>query len=80
MLGWTSQEKEKESLDSMKDTIVETLAKEKLNNDSTLYYESLMAIREKKKMSFGDSELEKSYKEYMNDLIEQAKSNSSATE
>lgn len=73
-------EKEKESLDSMKDTIVETLAKEKLNNDSTLYYESLMAIREKKKMSFGDSELEKSYKEYMNDLIEQAKSNSSATE
>ena len=39
-----------------------------------------MAIREKKKMSFGDSELEKSYKEYMNDLIEQAKSNSSATE
>lgn len=68
-------EKEKESLDSMKDTIIETLAKEKLNNDSTLYYESLMAIREDKKITFGDDELEKAYKEYMEDLIKQAKNN-----
>lgn len=71
-------EKEKESLDSMKDTIVETLAKEKLNSDSSMYYEALMGIREDKKITFGDDELEKAYKEYMNDLIEQAKKNTTA--
>lgn len=66
-------EKEKESLDSMKDTIIETLAKEKLDNDSTLYYNALMGIREDKKITFGDDELEKAYKEYMDNLIKQAK-------
>ena len=71
-------EKEKESLDSMKDTIVETLAKQKLNNDSSMYYEALMGIREDKKITFGDDQLEKAYKEYMNDLIEQAKKNTTA--
>ena len=66
-------EKEKESLDSKKDSIIETLAKEKLDNDSTLFYKSLMGIREDKKITFGDDELEKAYKEYMDDLIKKAK-------
>ena len=75
-----TDEKEKESLDSMKDTIKETLAKEKLNNDSSLYYESLIEISKNKNITFGDDELEKAYKEYMEDLIEQAKSNTTTTE
>lgn len=71
-------EKEKESLDSVKDTIIETLAKEKLDSDSTLYYDALMGIREDKKITFGDDELEKAYKEYMNDLIKKAKDQSNS--
>lgn len=66
-------EKEKKALDSMKDEIKETLAKEKLNSDSTMYYEALMGIREDKKITFGDDELKKAYEDYMDDLIEQAK-------
>lgn len=68
-------EKEKKSLDDVKDSIIEKLAKQKLSNDSSLYYESLMGIREDKKITFGDDELEKLYKEYMDDLIKQAKNN-----
>ena len=39
-------QKEKPELDDVKDTIKETLANNKLNNDSTLHYETLIDIRE----------------------------------
>ena len=52
------------------------LAKEKLNNDKSMYYETLKAIREDKKITFGDKELEKLYNDYMDKLIKDAKSNS----
>lgn len=68
--------KEKESLKSMKSDIKETLAKEKLNNDSTLYYDSLIEIRNNNKINFEDSELKKEYEDYMENLINQAKNNS----
>lgn len=73
-------EKKKATLKSVKSTIKDTLAKEKLNNDSTLYYQSLIEIRKEKNITFGDSELEKMYNDYMDELIENAQSSTSTTE
>lgn len=70
-------EKEKKSLKSMKNEIKETLRDEKMNNDNTLFYDTLIAIREENKMTFGDDELKKLYDEYMDNLIKQAKSGTS---
>ena len=67
--------KEKKSLKSMKSEIKEKLAQQKLDTDKTVYYDTLMSIREDNKMTFGDSELEKEYKEYMDTLKENAKKN-----
>ena len=66
-------EKKKEKLEDVKDTIKEKIAKDKLNNDRSLYYETLINIRQDKKITFGDSELEKLYNDYMEKLIDNAK-------
>ena len=68
-------EKDKPKLKDKKDEIKEKLKDEKLKNDSTLYYESLMEIRKESKITWNDSTLKKAYNEYMNKLIESAKSN-----
>ena len=70
-------EKKKASLKSKKSSIKKTLAKEKLSNDSSLYYKSLIEIRKNKNITFGDSELEKDYNDYMDTLIENATKNQS---
>ena len=68
-------EKEKKKLKEVKDDIKEKLMKEKLNDDKTLYYHTLIAIREKKKISWNDDGLKKAYDNYMNDLIDKASQN-----
>ena len=68
-------EKDKPKLKDKKDEIKEKIKDEKLKNDSTLYYESLMEIRKESKITWNDSTLKKAYNEYMNKLIESAKSN-----
>lgn len=72
-------EKKKASLKSKKSSIKKTLAKEKLSNDSSLYYKSLIEIRKNKNITFGDSELEKDYNDYMDTLIENATKNQSSS-
>ena len=72
-------EKKKASLKSKKSSIKKTLAKEKLSNDSSLYYKSLIEIRKSKNITFGDSELEKDYNDYMDTLIENATKNQSSS-
>lgn len=67
-------EKDKKSLKSMKDDIKEKLRDQKLDSDSSLFYETLKEIRLDKKMTFGDDELKKMYDDYMDDLIKNAKS------
>ena len=66
-------EKKKDKLEDVKDTIKEKIAKDKLNNDRALFYETLINIRKDKKITFGDSELEKLYNDYMEKLIDNAK-------
>lgn len=67
-------EKEKPKLKDVKDEIKETLKDKKLEEDSTLYYETLIKVREKNKISWNDTTLEKAYKDYTKDIIESAKS------
>ena len=66
-------EKEKKALKEVKDTIKETLAKQKLDDDKSLYYETLKNVRKKNKITWNDDTLKKAYEEYVEDLIEKAK-------
>ena len=66
-------EKDKPKLKEVKDDIKDTLCEQKLNNDSALYYESLIKIREKKKISWNDDKLKKAYNDYMNKLKDSTK-------
>ena len=70
----TKQEKKK-SLKKVKSDIKEKIREQKLNDDQTLYYEALMAIREENGITWNDSKLKKAYKEMMDKLIEQTNSN-----
>lgn len=67
-------QKEKPKLKEVKDSIKETLANNKLNNNSTLHYETLMDIREENNIKWNDDELEKQYNELMDQLIKAASS------
>ena len=66
-------EKDKPKLKEVKDDIKDTLCEQKLNADSSLYYESLIKVREKKKISWNDDTLKKAYNDYMDKLIESSK-------
>ena len=66
-------EKDKPKLKEVKDDIKDTLCEQKLNNDSALYYESLIKVREKKKISWNDDKLKKAYDDYMNKLKDSTK-------
>lgn len=72
-------QKKKASLKKSKDTILEKLTEEKLNNDATLRYETLIEVRKKAGVEFKDDSLKKDYDEYMDKLIENAKSSSSSS-
>lgn len=67
--------KDKKALKDVEDEIKETLAEQKISEDNSIYYESLVKFREEKKIKWNDSALEKSYNDYMDNLIEQSKSN-----
>jgi len=66
-------EKEKPKLKDVKDKILETLREEKLNEDPTLYYQTLIDIRKDKKIEFKDDKIKKQYNELMDQLVESAK-------
>ena len=64
------KQKKKPTLKKVKDDVVKEIVKDKLNNDSSLYYKTLRDIREKNKVTFKDSLLNKKYKEYVDNQIE----------
>ena len=69
-------ERKKKSLKKMKSEIKEKIREDKLSNDSTLYYKTLKSIREDKNITFGDSNLEDQYNDYMDNLINSSNSSS----
>ena len=67
-------EKEKAELKDVKSDIKEKLTAQKLQEDNSLYYQTLVKYREKQKITYKDDSLKKQYNEYMDKLIENSKS------
>lgn len=67
-------QKKKPKLKEVKEEILEDLAKEKLDEDATLYQKTLMKVREDAGLKFEDKKLKKLYNSYMKNQIEQAES------
>ena len=67
-------QKDKPELDEVRDDIKETLAEEKLNEDSALMYNALIEIREEAGIEFNDDSLKKDYDELMQQLIDNVSS------
>jgi foldase protein PrsA len=65
-------EKDKPKLKDVKDTIKTKLRTQKLDEDKSLYYKTLMSIREESKIKWNDDVLKKAYDDYMQDLIKSA--------
>lgn len=70
------EQKDKESLDSIKDTITEKVAEDNLADDSTLSIKALKALRENYGIHFEDDHLENSYEIYMQNLLNNSSSSS----
>lgn len=69
-------EKDKAKLEDVKDDIKEKIRENKLNEDKTLYYETLKEIREENKIKWNDDELKNAYENYMQELINSVKESS----
>ena len=65
-------EKEKEKLEKVEDKVKEALKDQKMSESTTIYYETLIKIREKENITWNDTVLEKAYNEYMDKLIKNA--------
>lgn len=74
---YKTDEKTKPKFDKVKQTIIDKLVEEKLNKDSTLYYDTLEKIRKDNNMKIVDTDLSKLYKEYNKSLKENAKNTES---
>ena len=62
-------QKDKPKLKEVKDEIIDTLIKEKLNNDSTLRYKALYEIRKEAGLKIHDDSTKKQYESYMDELM-----------
>ena len=62
--------KDKEPLKDLKKRIIDKIKEEKIESDTskTLYYQSLVNLRESNDITFSDTVLEKTYKEYINTI------------
>jgi foldase protein PrsA len=72
-------EKDKPKLNKVKSKIKDKLTDEKINSSNTIYYETLMNIREDEKIKWNDDSLKRAYEDYMNNLIKQADSSTTST-
>lgn len=69
-------EKDKDKLKNVKEDIKTKLTAQKMENDNSIYYESLIKYRESKKLTWKDDDLKKQYNAYMDKLIENSKKSS----
>lgn len=72
-------EKDKPKLDEVKDEVKDKIKDQKLSADSTLYYQTLVSVREEHEISWNDSALKSAYDKYMNKLIENANNTNTST-
>lgn len=73
-------EKDKPKLKEVKSNIIETLTKEKLENDKTLEVTALDDLRKSYGLKFKDAKLKKNYNNYIKEAIKQAEESSSSSE
>lgn len=66
-------EKDKPKLKDVKDNIIETITKDRLENDQTLQITTLDDLRKSYGLKFKDAKLKKNYKNYIDEAIKQAK-------
>ena len=71
-------EKAKPKLKDVKSTIVEKLVKEKLDEDGTLFYDTLDKIRKDAGLKFEDDKLKKAYYDYLQKTKKQASNSNSS--
>ena len=64
---YRTDQKEKPSLDDVKDTIIEELCDELDASDENLYNKTLVKMREEAGLEFSDTVMEKKYQEYIKD-------------
>ena len=69
------KQKEKPSLDDVRDDVIEDLTQEKINNDTTLQTKALVALRKKYDLDIADDELKKSYDDSVNSALTTSSSN-----
>ena len=69
-----TDEKEKKELKDVEEKVKEALKEQKMNESATIYYETLIKVREKENIKWNDTVLEKAYNEYMDKLIENVQS------
>ena len=73
-------EKDKPKLKEVKGNIIETLTKEKLENDKTLEVTALDDLRKSYGLKFKDAKLKKNYNNYIKEAIKQAEESNSSSE
>lgn len=66
-------EKEKDSLDNLKDSIKDTLAENLIEDDANTEVNAMVELRKKYGANFQDSKLEEQYNRYINSLLNQNK-------
>ena len=74
-IAYRNQSKEKESLDKLKDEIKETLANRKLQNEENIAVESMKYYRKLYNLEIVDSELDRQYGIYINNITNSSSSN-----
>ena len=72
-------EDKKPTLKKVKSEIKEKIREQKIQDDVTLYYETLKKFRKDNGITWNDSALKKAYDKYMDDLVETAKKQASAS-
>ena len=63
-----TKEYEKDTLDNLKDSIIETLSQELISNDTTISITALTELRKERGMDIEDDSLQSSYNKYINQL------------
>lgn len=71
-------QKDKPELKDVKDSIKEKLTLQKLDEDATLYYQTLIDIRKENNIKWNDTVLENKYNDLMEQLLETAKQQTTA--
>lgn len=70
-------QKDKPSLNDVRDDIIDDLTEEKLQNDSSLQTEALDELRKKYNLKINDSDLEEAYNDSIKEALAKAEENSS---